>query len=245
MDGISCIAARGRTIVSGSFAIYVRVWDIITGECKWILSGHTDESLFFLSPFKSTAVLTPQPHLVTSVVLDPTKNIACSSSKDKTVRVWDLNTGTERFTSTGHIDVVRPVPLSVISEDGTLRVWDPDAGEMKRVIRAESACFRRSESMALACCHDTVKIWDLTDGSVVRALESDNFFKVFMKATFDDRWCVVTAELLGDPLIDVWDFGTEVTENEDGTREFRDVSDQIGESSNGLSDDTTDDEYEE
>ena len=43
----------------------------------------------------------------------------------------------------------------------------------------------------------------------------------------------------------VWDFGTEVIENEDGTRELRDVSDRITEPSNGSSGDTTDDEYEE
>ena len=249
-NGIHDVAARGRTVVSGSFGTYVRVWDIITGECKWIFSGHTDKSLFLLSPFNSTAVLTPQPHLVTSVALDPTRNIACSSSKDKTVRVWDLNTGTARFTLTGHIDVVIQLALSgshlvSASEDGTLRVWDPDTGEMKRKLRTKCTCFQRSESKVLAGGRRTIKIRDLTDGSVVRDISSGDWSITFVKATFDDRWCVAVTKRSDGSFIDTWDFGTEVTENVDGTRELRDVSGQTGESSNGFSDDTTEDEYEE
>lgn len=40
---VRALAARGRTLVSGSYDTNVRVWDIITGECKWILTGHTSK----------------------------------------------------------------------------------------------------------------------------------------------------------------------------------------------------------
>lgn len=43
-DGpIRSIAARGRTAVSGSYDCTVRVWDIITGQCNWVLTGHTQK----------------------------------------------------------------------------------------------------------------------------------------------------------------------------------------------------------
>lgn len=37
------LAARGRTLVSGSYDCSVRIWDIITGECKFVLRGHSQK----------------------------------------------------------------------------------------------------------------------------------------------------------------------------------------------------------
>lgn len=43
------LAARGRTLVSGSYDHTVRVWDIIDGACKWVLQGHTQKGGLRLS----------------------------------------------------------------------------------------------------------------------------------------------------------------------------------------------------
>ena len=40
---VRALAARGRTLVSGSYDCTVRIWDIITGACKWVLTGHTQK----------------------------------------------------------------------------------------------------------------------------------------------------------------------------------------------------------
>jgi WD40 repeat protein len=40
---VRALAARGRTLVSGSYDCMVRIWDIITGQCKWVLAGHTQK----------------------------------------------------------------------------------------------------------------------------------------------------------------------------------------------------------
>lgn len=40
-QAVRALAAHGRTLVSGSYDCTVRVWDIITGGCRWILTGHT------------------------------------------------------------------------------------------------------------------------------------------------------------------------------------------------------------
>ena len=242
------LAARGRTLVSGSYDTRVRVWDIITGECKWILTGHTEKGSFFLAPLNSIALLTPHPHLVYSVVLDPTRNIACSSAMDGTVRVWDLNTGTERFTLTGHTSLVGLLALSgshlvSASADSTLRVWDPDTGEMKHILAAHTGsvtCFQHDGSKVLSGSEGTIKIWDLSDGSVVRDLLTG--IVGVWQVVFDGRWCAAASDRQGSTVMDIWDFGTEVIENEDGTKELKDVSDWIGEPSRN---DTTDDEYEE
>jgi len=245
------LAARGRTLVSGSYDTHVRIWDIITGECKWIFTGHTDKCLFFLAPLNPAVVLTPHPHPVYSVVLDPTRNIACSSSEDGTVRIWDLNTGTERFVLTEHTSLVGLLSLSAshlvsASADSTLCIWDPDTGEMKHKLAAHTdsiICFQHDESKVLSGSGGTLKMWDLSNGSVVRDLLTG--IVGVWEVVFDGRWCAAASYQQGSTVMDVWDFGTEVIENEDGTREFRDVSDRTVEPSNGFSGDTTDDEDEE
>jgi len=45
-SAVRALAARGRTLVSGSYDHTVRVWDIITGVCKWVLSGHTQKGKY-------------------------------------------------------------------------------------------------------------------------------------------------------------------------------------------------------
>jgi F-box and WD-40 domain protein CDC4 len=44
-DTVRALAARGRTLVSGSYDCTVRVWDIISGKCKWVLAGHTQKGM--------------------------------------------------------------------------------------------------------------------------------------------------------------------------------------------------------
>ena len=41
---VRALAAYGRTCVSGSYDCSVRVWDIVTGQCKQILRGHEQKS---------------------------------------------------------------------------------------------------------------------------------------------------------------------------------------------------------
>jgi F-box and WD-40 domain protein CDC4 len=40
---VRALAARGRVLVSGSYDCTVRIWDIITGACKWVLAGHAQK----------------------------------------------------------------------------------------------------------------------------------------------------------------------------------------------------------
>ena len=46
---VRALAARGRTLVSGSYDCTVRIWDIIDGTCKWVLVGHTQKGKLHIS----------------------------------------------------------------------------------------------------------------------------------------------------------------------------------------------------
>ncbi|KAI0273516.1 WD40-repeat-containing domain protein [Gloeopeniophorella convolvens] len=218
---VRALAARGRTLVSGSYDSMVRVWDIITGTCKWILVGHTQK--------------------VYSVVLDSTRNQACSGSMDGTVRVWNLRTGECQHTLTGHTSLVgllglSPSHLVSAAADSTLRIWDPDTGEVRHMLAAHTGaitCFQHDEFKVLSGSDGTLKMWDVREGTIVREFLS-NIHGVW-QVVFEGRWCVAASHRSDATILDVWDFGN-----------GEEDEDWIGEPVGGIYDeDMTDDEDEE
>ncbi|XP_056647037.1 NACHT and WD repeat domain-containing protein 2 isoform X1 [Diorhabda sublineata] len=70
------ISSQGGCVISGLEDARILVWDLITGNCRWSLSGHT-------AP-------------VSSLKLDPTGGYCLSRDlecRDRSIRIWDLNKG--------------------------------------------------------------------------------------------------------------------------------------------------------
>lgn len=70
------ISTPGSCVISGLEDARILVWDLITGNCRWSLSGHT-------AP-------------VSLLKLDPKGSICLSADiecRDRSIRVWDLNKG--------------------------------------------------------------------------------------------------------------------------------------------------------
>jgi WD40 repeat protein len=73
---------------------------------------------------------------VTTLHFSPDESHIVSGSSDRTVRVWDLNTGIQVHTLSGHLEAVYSVVYSLdgvhiasASEDQTVRIWDSFSGE--------------------------------------------------------------------------------------------------------------------
>ncbi|THU81510.1 WD40 repeat-like protein [Dendrothele bispora CBS 962.96] len=190
---VRALAARGRTLVSGSYDCTVRIWDIITGNCKWVLVGHTQK--------------------VYSVVLDPSRNQACSGSMDGTVRIWSILNGTCLHTLTGHTSLVgllglSPSYLVSAAADSTLRIWDPNTGALKHTLAAHTGaitCFQHDEFKVLSGSDGTLKMWDVREGVVVRDLLVG--ITGVWQVAFEGRWCVSASNRSDVTVLDVWDFG--------------------------------------
>lgn len=64
------------------------------------------------APWKTMRVISGHAGWVRSVCVDPDNNFFCTGSADRTIKIWDLASGTLRLTLTGHISAVRALAVS-------------------------------------------------------------------------------------------------------------------------------------
>ncbi|KAM0792516.1 hypothetical protein ACM66B_005186 [Microbotryomycetes sp. NB124-2] len=190
---VRALAARGRTLVSGSYDCSVRVWDILTGECKHRLQGHTQK--------------------VYSVVYDHQRQQCASGSMDGTVRLWSTETGECINMLDGHSSLVGLLGLShkhlvSAAADSTLRVWDPETGTYRHTLAAHSGaitCFQHDAHKVVSGSDGTLKMWDVNDGTFTRDLITG--LTGVWQVAFDERFCVAAVQRGGQSEFEVMDFG--------------------------------------
>lgn len=90
---------------------------------------------------------------VTHVAVMPDGHRAVSVSEDKTLRLWDLESGQSLRTLEGHTDsvaavVVTPDGRRVVSasKDRTLRLWDLESGQSWSLLASWTRIERRAQS---------------------------------------------------------------------------------------------------
>jgi len=122
---------------------------------------------------------------VTRLALSGDGKRLCSGSYDKTIKVWDLDSGKETLTLRGHTRGVSSLALSGDgkrlcsgSEDQTIKVWDLESGKETLTLRGHtsgvsSLALSGDSSLALSgddkrLCSgsgdSTIKVWDLESG---------------------------------------------------------------------------------
>ncbi|EXL66214.1 hypothetical protein FOPG_17596 [Fusarium oxysporum f. sp. conglutinans race 2 54008] len=135
-------------------------WD----ACLLTLEGHSD--------------------VVNSVVFSHDSMKLASASDDKTVRIWNVETGDCERVIEGHSDEVISVvfshdstKLASASRDETVRIWNAETGECERVLEGHSEWVTSvmfshdSTKLASASRDETVRIWNAETGECERVLE--------------------------------------------------------------------------
>lgn len=180
-------SADGKRLASGGGDMAVRFWNVISSTPAHTSNGHkhhvlctgwTPNGALFVSADRSGEIrlwnpATGQPHgqplkghkkWVTSLAfepfhVDPNCTRMASSSKDNTVKVWNLGTGNCETTISGHLDSVECVKwggaglLYTCSRDRTIKVWaiDGSGRSMHKLVRTLSGHAHRINSLALNC----------------------------------------------------------------------------------------------
>lgn len=151
-NSVRAIAGHGKTLVSGSYDCTVRVWDVVTGECRHVLRGHREK--------------------VYSVGYSHELSRAVSGSMDTTVKVWCTNTGIMVFNLEGHTSLVGLLELSPqylvsAAADSTLRIWDPVSGKCLGMLSGHNAaitCFNHDPKLnrIVSGSDGGIKVWELS-----------------------------------------------------------------------------------
>ncbi|CAG8463821.1 9226_t:CDS:2 [Paraglomus brasilianum] len=197
---VRTLAGVGNTLVSGSYDCSVRVWNIMTGECLWKLTGHTQK--------------------VYSVVLDAKRNRCMSGSMDGIVKVWSLEDGTCVWSLEGHSSLVGLLDFShdylvSAAADSSLRIWNPNDGTCKHVLTTHTGaitCFQHDEHKVISGSDGTLKMWDMKTGKFVRDLLTG--LSGTWQVRFDERRCVAAVQRNKVTFFEVLDFGVHNVEED-------------------------------
>jgi WD40 repeat protein len=197
LSGVDLGKVRGLTLLQAASAIadHATTWPVRA------LAGHSDRVL--------------------GVAVTPDGRRAVSASKDKTLKVWDLVTGSELRTLTGHSGSVNGVAVTPdgrcavsASDDATLKVWDLESGGEVRTLAGHSkpvnaVAVTPDGRRAVSASKDkTLKVWDLESGGEVRTLTNWGLGVIWVfgvAVTPDGRRAVSASE---DKTLKVWDLET-------------------------------------
>lgn len=160
----------GKRLASGGGDTTVRFWDTFTSLPKFTCKGHKNHVLCtawspdgqrFVSADKNGVLIVWDPlkgesvgkHIkahrqwITAIAWEPmhrTKTGACerlaTSSKDGSIKLWNVRTQTAQVTLSGHTDSVESVKwggegfIYSASRDRTIKVWNPDRGILVRTL---------------------------------------------------------------------------------------------------------------
>jgi len=119
------LSPDGRRAVSGADDQTVRLWNLLTGDCK-VLQGHS--------------------HFVSAVCFSTEGTQLLSGSWDQTLRLWDAQSGQCVRIFEGHTGLVTSVCLSADSRwalsagwDGSVRLWEVATGRCLRTFPGHSS----------------------------------------------------------------------------------------------------------
>ena len=128
--------------------------------------------------FEDIGRMTGHTKAVYGMAFSPDGSQIASVSHDMTVRVWDIESQTERHTMEGHTDLVvavawNPDGKTVVSGsyDGTIRQWNPDTGEALGVLGehddwVDDLAFSADGSQLASVGHDgMLKVWDVSNAA--------------------------------------------------------------------------------
>jgi WD40 repeat protein len=159
-DGRLAVAA-GNTADRGSGST-LNLWDVMTGGHLRALEGHPSREAH---PLKvDWGVL--------AVAVSPDGRFVVSASKDRTLALWELETGRRVRSFDGHTSAVNALTVTRDgrfafsgSDDGTIRLWDLETGKCLRTLEqaagAVSALALTPDGRFLISASNDISLWEL------------------------------------------------------------------------------------
>ncbi|MBE9263766.1 hypothetical protein IQ224_16910 [Microcystis sp. LEGE 00066] len=166
----------GKTLATGSSDNTIKLWDVETGKEIRTLSGHNGYAR-------------GSGNLISSVSFSSDgKTLATGSyDEDETIILWNVETGEEIRTLSGHNDCVESVSfssdgktLATGSRDKTIKLWNVETGQEIRTLSGhnegvESVSFSKDgKTLASGSWDKTIKLWNVETGQEICTLSGHN-----------------------------------------------------------------------
>lgn len=198
------ISRDGNTLVSAGADGNIRFWDVVTGQVRRTLTGHSN-ALY-------------------RAIFSPDEKLLASSSRDTTARIWDVATGQELHALTGYRCAVKSVAfspdgktLASVGNDGVLKLWDVKTGkELKSLVHSNSpdvdvsiysVVFSRDGKNIYAGNGDgTISEWETATGRETKVWKSHN--DAVLTLCFSPDYHMLASGGFSDPTVKLWDTAT-------------------------------------
>ena len=174
----------GSTLVSGGdFSSPLKVWDVETRQGRDVSPNHAVRSMVGCVTFSSDGQTIASGHAYSEPFIERRRNSSGRNPQSfanflraaQPVRVWDVRTGEDKATFSGHRGTVTAVAfspdrriLASNSRDGTVKLWDVSTGQERVSLpmghRLGGAVAFSSDGEMLATAgggSETIRIWDV------------------------------------------------------------------------------------
>ncbi|MEO8149759.1 MAG: caspase family protein [Bacteroidia bacterium] len=182
---------------------------------------------YALAQKETIKLLIPIGHTfnITSVCFSPNGKYCLSGSWDKTMKLWETNTGRELKTFTGHLARVNSACFSPDgkyclsgSYDNTIKLWDATTGEEIRTFEENShpiisVCFSpptpdnpNGGKFCLSGSEDgSIKLWDIATGKEIRSFNGHSGEITCVCFTKNGKYCFSGSK---DNTVKQWEVAT-------------------------------------